>query len=145
MRPLLLSAAALIALAGCSKAEPKVEDATIRLPIVPGRPGAAYFTLVGGAKPDRLLAIETDMAKTVELHESAMADGVMTMRKLDGVDLPAGGRVVFAPGGNHAMLFDISPVLKQGTKTTLRFRFGSGTVVPVEAETTATVAVGNSH
>ncbi len=31
------------------------------------------------------------------------------MQRLDGLDLPAHGKIAFAPGGNHVMLFGVSP------------------------------------
>ncbi|MFW2830159.1 copper chaperone PCu(A)C [Sphingomonas sp. ID0503] len=135
----------LLFLSACGSAKVTVEDAVVRLPIIAGRPGAAYFTLNGGDKADRLVAVETKAARRVELHEGGMSGGMMTMRRIDGVDVPAGGKAVFAPGGNHAMLFDISPDLKPGGKTTLTLRFASGVAATAEARVTATTAVGNSH
>ena len=59
------------------------------------------------------------------------------MKPLDGVDLPAGGRVVFAPGGRHVMLFGIDPVVKPGTAVPLRFGFDDGSTTEAEAKTVA--------
>jgi hypothetical protein len=105
-----------IALTGCQPSSTIAMDAAwIRLPAVPGRPAAAYFTLTGGAADAALVAARTPAAKRAELHES-MANG---MRALSSVPLTAGTRVVFAPGGRHVMLYDLDPRLTAGATTSL--------------------------
>jgi copper(I)-binding protein len=67
---------------------------------------AAYFTLANSGGADRLLGASSDQIGRVELHASMQDEaGVMRMERLPGVDVPAGGEAVFAPGGNHLMLF----------------------------------------
>ena len=67
--------------------------------------GAAYVTIVNeGDRPDRLTGASGDIAERVEVHTHEQAGGMMTMRRLDGVDLPPGEHVRFAPGGLHLML-----------------------------------------
>ena len=121
-----------------------VDSAWVRLPAVPGRPGAGYFTLHGSDEPARLLAIESPQAQSIELHESmkghdmpGMAGGAMTMQKLDGVDVPANGTVAFAPNGYHAMIFGIDPAVTPGKQIKLTFRFAKGQPVTVDAKAVA--------
>lgn len=135
LAPLLFLGVA--ACGGGAEQDPSVSDAWIRLPVVPGRPGAAYFTLVGGSKPTRLVSVEGPAAERIELHSSSMAGGHMTMERLDGVTLDKGAKVSFAPEGNHAMLFGVSPTLKPGDRTRLTFRFEKGTPVTAEAKVVA--------
>ena len=59
------------------------------------------------------------------------------MTPLAGIDVRAGGRVAFAPGGRHAMLFGIDPAVKPGTAVPLRFGFADGTTAEAEAKTVA--------
>ena len=55
--------AAALLLAGCGKpAELGADKGWVRLPAVAGRPGAAYFTIHGGAQADTLLAVSTPAA-----------------------------------------------------------------------------------
>ena len=141
----IAAAAALTAilsatLSGCTGQAPDnsgVTRAWARLPAVPGRPGAAYFTLVGTGKADRLVAIKSAVVGRIELHEGGMHGGMMTMRPLGGVDVPAEGRVAFAPGANHAMLFDIDKAITPGTAIPMRFLFASGRAIEVETKTVA--------
>lgn len=138
-RFLMMLPLAAVALAACQpKAQDvRVEDAWVRLPPVADRPAAAYFTVRGGAKADRLVAVESGKASRVELHESGMTDGMMTMRQIDGVDIPAGGEVKFESGGNHAMLFGVAPDVKPGAQLPLTFRFASGRSIELAARTQA--------
>jgi periplasmic copper chaperone A len=134
----------LATLAGCGDGEPReaaATDAWVRLPAVPGRPGAGYLTLTGGSTPRRLVAVESPQAERVELHQSSMAGGRMTMRRLDGVDLGKDAKVTFAPEGNHLMLFGIRPEVAPGGTMRLSLRFEKGQPVTVDA---AVVAAGDS-
>lgn len=134
LHPLLI--AVPMALAGCHHAPRAIgaDHAWIRLAAVAGRPAAAYLTVHGGAEPVRLLAIDADQAGSSELHESMAGGGMASMKRLDGIDVPAGGDVVFKPGGRHVMLFGMSPHAKPGGKAVLTLRFAKGPAVAVQAK-----------
>ncbi|MEH3158007.1 MAG: copper chaperone PCu(A)C [Sphingomonas taxi] len=125
---ILLASALAASLAGCSG--PKrvtVDDAWIRLPAVPGRPGAAYFTLHGGPSDATLIDVSADIAIRAEMHESMTgAGGMAGMKPLASVAVPARTDVVFAPGGRHVMLFDINPKAKRGRIYNLTLNFSNG-------------------
>ena len=71
----------------------------------PRAPSAGgYLTIVNtGKEPDRLVGAASPMAGRADFHEMAMKDGVMTMRRLAAIDIPAGGTVALAPDGLHIM------------------------------------------
>ncbi len=126
----------LLASTACHHA-PKLraDHAWVRLPAVPGRPAAAYLSIHGGTEPARLIAVESAAAGSTELHQSMRtgAGGMTGMQRLDGLDVPAGGTVAFAPGGNHVMMFGISPTLKPGGHVALSVRFAKGQPLTVDA------------
>lgn len=62
----------------------------------------------------RLVAASSPVAGRVEIHEMAMDGGVMKMRQIPGLDLPAGKTVELKPGGLHLMLMDLKAPLKDG-------------------------------
>jgi copper(I)-binding protein len=131
--------AAIIAVASLSacapKGELKADGAWVRLPAVSGQPGAAYFTVQGGATQDTLLAVSTPAALKAELHESMKGDhGMMSMAPLKDVAVPAGGKLEFAPAGRHVMLFSIGPAVKAGQKIPLSLAFASGKTLQLEAK-----------
>ena len=121
------------ALAGCQPAELGVEDAWMRLPAVQGRPGAAYFTVKGGAQATSLIAVSSPAAIRTEIHEMKQQGAMMTMAPIKDVAIPAGTRVEFKPGGKHVMLYDISPDVRAGGMIPLRLSFADGETVEVNA------------
>jgi protein SCO1/2 len=83
-----------------------------------------YFEVINAGTADTLLAIECPAAEHAEMHATARADGIMKMRPVASVDIPAGGRLSFQPGGLHAMLIGIKQPLTEGGRlpVTLVFR-----------------------
>ena len=137
MRFALFAAVALTALTGCHhEAKLSADHAWVRLPAVPGNPGAAYLTIHGGPEPARLVAVESEAAGSSELHESMKmgAGGMTGMKRLDGLDVPAGRDVAFAPNANHVMLFGLSPQVKAGGTLPLSVRFEKGQPLTVDAK-----------
>ena len=127
-------AALAVTLAACQPAAPRVEDAWVRLPAVPGRPGAAYFTLAAGGDAITLTSVRTPAAARAELHESMTGGhGTATMTALPRVAVPANGTVTFAPGGRHVMLFDMDPALKAGDQAALTLELAGGRTLEVTA------------
>ncbi|ALL12045.1 copper chaperone PCu(A)C [Caulobacter henricii] len=96
--------------------------------------GVGFMTFANaGPRPVRLLSAESPVAGKVEIHQSAMANGVMSMRRQDdGVVIPAGGSVAFAPGGYHLMLLGLKQPLVQGQKVPLTLVFDNGRRAAVE-------------
>lgn len=98
-------------------------DARVR-PTNPGQEvGAAYMTLT--SKEDaKLIGVESDVTKSVEIHSMTMKNGVMKMRMLETLDLVAGKPYSLAPGGYHLMLFDLKKPLAEGetVRFTLHFK-----------------------
>lgn len=76
--------------------------------------GAAYLTLVGREVGDRLTSAASPVAETVELHTHLEEDGIMRMRPIESIAIPAGGKVELKPGGLHIMLIGLKAPLKEG-------------------------------
>lgn len=128
----------LLALAACGSGaseKPRVEDVHVRLAAIPDRPAAGYFTLKGARADDRLLRIDSAVVNKIELHQVGMSGGVMTMRAMADLPLPAGATVKLEPGGNHAMLFGVDARITPGTAIPMIFTFASGTAIKAEAKT----------
>jgi copper(I)-binding protein len=103
-----------------------------------GTTGAAFMTIKNsGKETDRLVAVNSDVADAVEIHLSEMKDDVMTMRPVEGVDVPAGGEAVLAPGGYHVMLIGLKRELVVGEKVNLTLTFEKAGQMSVEAEVRA--------
>ncbi|WP_309092713.1 copper chaperone PCu(A)C [Phenylobacterium sp.] len=127
-------AAALTLAAAPAAAAPQVSGAWSR-PAAAGTTGAGFLTLANpGRTADALVAVETPLARKVEIHRSTMRGGVSSMQKLERVDLPPGGRVVFAPGGHHLMLLGLKQPLKTGDRAPATLVFASGARVKTTFE-----------
>jgi len=84
--------------------------------------GAAYMTLKSTADT-QLIKVESKMAGTVEIHEMSMNNGVMKMRMLDTLALPANKAVELSPGGFHLMLFDMKKPFATGNQVDMLLTF----------------------
>ncbi len=68
-----------------------------------------------GDQPDRLIGVETTVAKSAMLHKTEInADGVASMTHVDGIDIPANDTVVLESGGYHIMLMGLTQELTEG-------------------------------
>lgn len=128
MRFFVTMAAIGLGLAGCAKPRViEIEDAWVRMPAVPNRPGAAYFTIEGGPADTTLVNVSADFAVRAEMHESMAKGGSMaTMRPIARVVIPAATEIKFAPGGRHIMLFDVDQRARQVGAMLLTFTFADG-------------------
>lgn len=133
---LLLTLITLAAQAGALR----VENAWARAnpPVVPN--GAVYMTIVNDSdEPDRLLGIEGAVARRIELHESRVDNGVMTMRAVsEPLQVPADGTLTLAPGGLHVMLVGLVAPLTPGQSFPLILRFEKAGELPVTVSVRAT-------
>jgi hypothetical protein len=99
-----------------------------------GSNSAAYMTLVNpGDTPDALIRASTDAAETVELHTVIMEDGVMMMRPVTQIDVPASGETELRPGGFHVMLLGITDDLEEGETVDLTLTFENAGDVSISA------------
>lgn len=138
----LVSAAFAVLLAGMPAAfahEFKVGSLEIDHPWSRATPPGAkvaggYLTIKNsGGEADRLVSIASDVSQKAEVHEMAVKDGVMTMRKVDGgVEIPANGTLKLAPGGYHLMFIGLKKQPKQGEKFAATLTFEKAGPVAVE-------------
>jgi len=108
-----------------------VEDARARI-LLPSRPGAAWLTIRNAGGEDRLIGAESPAAARVEIHTHVHEGGVVTMRRVDAIDVPAGGEAALEPGGDHLMLFGLKAGLKTGSSFLLTLLFEKAGPVTVE-------------
>ena len=99
-----------------------VKDAWARATPGKAENGAAYVTIVSPTA-DRLVSVSSPAAKKAGLHTMTMDGGVMKMRPLAGVDVPANEPVTLKPGGMHIMLQGLSEPLQAGKSFPLTLTF----------------------
>ncbi|MEO8811559.1 MAG: copper chaperone PCu(A)C [Caulobacteraceae bacterium] len=120
------AALALLLLAGSSAAaprSPRVADGWTR-PAAAGVNGAGYLTIVNaGGSADTLVAAASPSARRVSIHQSRMTEGVMSMRSVPRLAIPAGGTIALAPGGYHLMLEGLVRPLRVGDRVPVALTF----------------------
>jgi copper(I)-binding protein len=107
--------------------------------------GAAYLTIISPTT-DRLTAASSPVAKKAELHTMSMEGGIMRMRPLTAVDIPAGQTVTLGPGGTHIMLLGLTQPLREGQSfpLTLSFDHAGPRQVTVVIEKAGAVGPGST-
>ncbi len=95
--------------------------------------GAAFMVLMNQGNEDlAVVAASSDVAERVELHTHLKEDGVMKMRQVPQIDVPAGGEVVLQPGSYHVMFLGLHAPLKQGESFEVRLELQNGETVTVD-------------
>lgn len=127
-------------LAAPTLAKVEVVDGYVRL-LPPGSPNTAAFMVLknDGDKPVTLTAVASPDAGRAELHTHLHENGMMKMRQVEGISIPAKGEVALQPGSFHIMLFEVR-ALSQDAPFPLTLTLGDGQTIslslpvkPVEA------------
>ncbi|HEY9108766.1 MAG TPA: copper chaperone PCu(A)C [Roseateles sp.] len=136
MRRLLIASALFMSLA--AQAQVKVDDPWVRATVAPQKATGAFMQLTS-AKPARVVAVSSPVAAMVEIHEMKMDDGVMKMRAVDALPLPAGQAVALQPGSYHVMLMGLKRPIKAGETVplTLTVEAADGKRAAVEVKAVA--------
>jgi copper(I)-binding protein len=109
-------------------ADVTVSDAYARAMPTAGLNSAAFMMLHNNSDESiELIGAQSDVAKHVELHTHTHVDGVMQMRKVDGITLPAKGMAMLKPGDNHVMLIDLNAPLAEGDQIELTLKWSDNT------------------
>jgi copper(I)-binding protein len=111
----------------------------------PNAPVAAGFLSIRnrGEADDRLIAVHSDAAERVEIHEVRHEDGIARMRELpDGLALPAGATVELKPGGYHLMFITPRSGFVAGNHVKATLMFAGAGELDVEFEVQPMSATG---
>lgn len=135
MRRLLLASALFVSCA--VQAQVKVDDPWVRATVAPQKATGAFMQLTS-PKAAKVVAASSPVAGMVEIHEMKMDDGVMKMRAVDALPLPAGQAVALKPGSYHVMLMGLKSQIKAGETVPLTLTVegedGKRTAVEVKAQ-----------
>ena len=102
-----------ICICGLAQAEVTVEEPWIRA-TAPGQTVAGGYMKIKSEKSSALVAVSTPLTARAEIHQMSMEAGVMKMRAIAKIDLPAGKTVELKPGGYHLMLMNLDRPLRAG-------------------------------
>jgi copper(I)-binding protein len=89
---------------------------------VTGQKATGAFMELTSRSDATLVSAASPAAGIVEVHQMKMEDGVMRMRAVPRLALPAGVTVQLKPGSYHVMLIDLKQPLKKGDTVALTLR-----------------------
>ena len=139
--------AAGIVLAHSAAAQVSVTDAWVR-GTVAGQKATGAFMQLKSPTDIALVDAASPAAKIVEIHEMKMEGGMMKMRAVEKLPLPAGKAVELKPGGYHVMLMDLVQPLKEGDAVPLKLTFedkaGKKQTLEVKAQVKALTTSGTA-
>jgi len=142
MNTLLRALLLLTALGSASAwAQVKVEQAWTRA-TVQGQKATGAFMKITATQATQLVAVATPVAGVAEVHEMKMEGGVMKMRAMPALDLPAGQAVELKPGGYHLMLMDLKAPLAKDSSVALTLTFRDAKGVETRQQVNVPVTTG---
>lgn len=109
--------------------------AWVRLVPPVAKNSAAYLEIQNtGDKVLQIESAESPVAEVVEVHQTSMADGVMRMSEVKGLQVPVDGKVTMKPGGYHVMLINLKEPLQKGQIVPVTIKFTAGQELTVQAK-----------
>lgn len=106
---------------GFTRASPKVAHA-----------GAGFMTIRSLGQADRLLGFRSPICTQPELHTHVNENGMMRMRQVPHIDIPAGGEAVLKPGSLHLMFINLTEPLEEGKMVPVTLVFEQAGEVSLE-------------
>ena len=122
-------------------AQVKVDKAWARATVQGQQATGAFMTLTA-TQATQLVAVSTPVAGVAEIHEMKMDAGVMKMRALPALNLPAQQAVELKPGGFHLMLMDLKAPLAPNSSVSLTLTFKDAKGVQSQQQLSLPVSSG---
>ena len=124
LRTLSVALLLTVPMAQVALAQVTVTDPWVRGTVAEQKATGAFMRLTAPVD-SRVVEARSPVVGTVEIHEMKMDNGVMRMRAIDALDLPAGRTVKLEPGGYHVMLMGLKQTLNAGDTVPLTLIFES--------------------
>ncbi len=124
----------LAAFAGAAD-QVEVHEPYVRL-APPNAPATGAFMVIRntGDIPVKVVKAENPTSNLTELHNHINDKGVMRMRQVPSIDIPAKGQAELKPGGLHVMLIDMKAPLTEGQIVPITLGFDDGSSKQVDAK-----------
>ncbi|WP_290908174.1 copper chaperone PCu(A)C [Halomonas sp.] len=111
-----------------------VENAQVRAVPPVSTTTAAFMVLHNRGDSDlAVVDAHSPAARVAELHNHVDVDGVMQMRRVDEIGVPAGASTELAPGGLHLMLIDLMAPLHEGDEVEITLVLDSDETLTLSA------------
>lgn len=130
----LLSLAFIFTFSSAMAGDITIIDPYVRA-VPPGQEvSAAFLQMENSSAETRFLVNATSpVSRVVELHSHVHENGMMKMRRVEAIEIPANGKTVLKPGGLHLMLIDLHDALRLDQKVAITLEFKDGSSQVIEA------------
>jgi len=130
-----LMAAVLAAISFQVCAGVSVANAWVR-GVVPGQVDTGAFMTIRSSQAVTLIGASSSAAKSVDIHQMSVENGMMQMRPIDAIAIARHGVLELKPGAYHVMLNGLNKPLVKGTSVpiTLIFRDANGKTFNAEVQ-----------
>jgi len=92
-------------------------------PALAGHSDAVYLSITDHNVPDRLVSVHSEAARHAELQASFVRHGVVHIRRVRSVPIPANRTVTLEPGGYHIVLVGLKHTLNMGDSVPVTLTF----------------------
>lgn len=111
-----------------------VSDAWVREAPPGAAANAGYFTLHNGdGIAHTLTGVKSPQFAHAEIHATRIDGNRVRMRRVEEVEVPAHGSVMFMSGGDHLMLMQARHTLRSGARVELILQFKDAAALTVQA------------
>ncbi len=112
----------------------KITNAWARATIGDVNTSAVYMTITNTTnEPKTIVAVKTSVAEVNEIHSTMKQNGVMQMRSIGSITIPANDTIELKPGGLHIMLMQLYKKLKVSENIFVELKMTDGKKAVVEA------------
>jgi len=111
-----------------------IDDPYVRA-VPPGQKNTGVFMKIMNHSDQArtIVAAESDASKIVELHTHVNEDGMMKMRQIPAIEVPANGHAVLKPGGLHVMLIGLNESIEVDKPVAVTLVFKNGERKTIQA------------
>jgi copper(I)-binding protein len=107
---------------------------------------AGYMVLVNpGDNPHTLVNTTSADFGNIMAHRTVVENGMARMIHAGKLEVPAHGKLTFAPGGYHLMLMQPKRALHAGDEVNITLEFADGSKLPVAFTVRKTAPAGMGH
>lgn len=134
MKVLIQLICALFFSINCYAQSVQIKEPYVRATPPHSKNSAAFLTLVNTQdKAIKLVAASSDIAQRVELHNHIHEDGMMKMRQVEAINIPANSSTQLQPGGLHVMFLGLKQDLSEGQQVKFNLYFDNGDEITISA------------
>jgi len=123
-----------------------VHEPYVRLAPPNARATGAFMVLKNGSDREiRLVKADNPASQITELHTHINDNGVMRMREVPEIVIPARGEAVLKPGGLHVMLINMKAPLNEAQIVPITLTFDDGSSKQVDVKVLKAMPMKHMH